>query len=98
MLTTVLGLEHVLRALAAHDMRGLIKPVAEKGSKKLLGAHIKGLERADSIQTATMALKMRVTYGGLGALIAPYLTTVEGLKLAAKTFEKDEAKPSCCAG
>jgi mercuric reductase len=30
--------------------------------------------------------------------IFPYLTTVEGLKLAAQTFDKDVTKLSCCAG
>ena len=96
--TSVLGLDHVPRALAARDTRGLIKLVAEKGSKKLLGAHIIAPEGADSIQTAAMALKMGMTYEDLGAMIFPYLTTVEGLKLAAQTFEKDVAKLSCCAG
>ena len=56
--TSVLGLEHVPRALAARDTRGLIKLVADKNSKKLLGAHIIAPEGADSIQTAAMALKM----------------------------------------
>jgi|GEM_PF-2845017 len=28
----------------------------------------------------------------------PYLTTVEGLKLAAQAFDKDVSKLSCCAG
>jgi mercuric reductase len=95
---SVLGLEHVPRALAARDTRGLIKLIADKGSKKLLGAHIIAPEGADSIQTAAMALKMGMTYVDLGAMIFPYLTTVEGLKLAAQTFDKDVAKLSCCAG
>ncbi len=72
--------------------------MAEKSSKKLLGANIVAPEGADSIQTAAMALKMGMTYEELGAMIFPYLTTVEGLKLAAQTFEKDVAKLSCCAG
>ena len=96
--TSVLGLEHVPRALAARDTRGLIKLIADKRSKKLLGAHIIAPEGADSIQTAAMALKMGMTYDDLGAMIFPYLTTVEGLKLAAQTFEKDVSKLSCCAG
>lgn len=96
--TSVLGLEHVPKALAARDTSGLIKLVAEKGSKKLLGAHIIAHEGADSIQTAAMALKAGMTYDELGAMIFPYLTMVEGLKLAAQTFEKDVAKLSCCAG
>ena len=96
--SSVLPLEHVPRALAARDTRGLIKLVAEKDSKKLLGGHILAPEGADSIQTVAMALKAGMTYDDLGAMIFPYLTTVEGLKLAAQTFEKDVAKLSCCAG
>ena len=96
--TSVLPLEHVPRALAARDTRGLIKLVAEKGTKRLLGAHILAPEGSDSIQTAALAIRMGVTYEDLGAMIFPYLTTVEGLKLAAQTFEKDVAKLSCCAG
>ncbi len=96
--TSVLALEQVPRALAARDTRGLIKLVAEAGSGKLLGAHILAPEGADSIQTAALAIKYGMTVQDLGATIFPYLTTVEGLKLAAQTFEKDVAKLSCCAG
>ena len=96
--TSVLPLEAVPRALAARDTRGLIKLVAEAGSKRLLGAQILAPEGADSIQTAAMALKAGLTYAELGDTITPYLTTVEGLKLAAQTFERDVAALSCCAG
>ena len=30
--------------------------------------------------------------------LSPYLTMVEGLKLAAQTFNKDVKQLSCCAG
>jgi mercuric reductase len=96
--TSVLPLEHVPRALAARDTRGLIKLVADGATKQLLGAHILAPEGADSIQTAAMAIRAAMTYEELGAMIFPYLTTVEGLKLAAQTFEQDVAKLSCCAG
>lgn len=96
--TSVLPLKHVPRALAARDTRGLIKLVADVPSKALLGAHILAPEGADAIQTAAMALHARMTYEQLGAMIFPYLTTVEGLKLAAQTFDQDVAKLSCCAG
>lgn len=96
--TSVLPLDAVPRALAARDTRGLIKLVADGPSKRLLGAHILAPEGADSIQTAAMALKAGMTYEDLGTMIFPYLTTVEGLKLAAQTFEKDVAALSCCAG
>ncbi len=96
--TSVLPLKHVPRALAARDTRGVIKLVADKVSMKILGAHILAPEGADSIQTAAMAIKAGMTYDELGAMIFPYLTTVEGLKIAAQTFDQDVAKLSCCAG
>ena len=96
--TSTIGLEHVPRALAARDTRGLIKLVADADSKALLGAHIVAPEGADSIQTAAIAIKAGMSVDDLGAMIFPYLTTVEGLKLAAQTFDKDVSKLSCCAG
>jgi len=94
----VLPLDQVPRALAARDTRGLIKLVADSKTDRLLGAHILAPEGADSIQTAALAIRHGMTVRELGATIFPYLTTVEGLKLAAQIFEKDIAKLSCCAG
>ncbi|MFU8865599.1 MAG: mercury(II) reductase [Rhodobacterales bacterium] len=96
--TSVLALENVPRALAARDTRGLIKLVADRVTDRLLGGVIMAPEGADSIQTLVMALKVGMTAQALGETIFPYLTTVEGLKLAAQTFDKDVAKLSCCAG
>ncbi len=96
--TSVLPLEYVPRALAARDTRGLIKLVADSGSDRLLGAHILAPEGSDSIQTAALAIKQGLTVSELAETIFPYLTTVEGLKLAAQTFEKDVSRLSCCAG
>lgn len=96
--TSVLSLEHVPRALAARDTRGLIKLVADVESNKLIGAHIIAPEGADSLQTAVMAIKCGLTVDELADTIFPYLTTVEGFKLAAQTFDKDVSKLSCCAG
>jgi mercury(II) reductase len=96
--TAVLPLDAVPRALAARDTRGLIKLVADQATDRLLGAHILAPEAGDSIQTAAIAIKAHMSAAELGATIFPYLTTVEGLKLAAQTFEKDVSKLSCCAG
>lgn len=95
---SVLPLNAVPRALAARDTRGLIKLVADKKERKLLGAHILAPEGSDSIQTATLAIRHGLTIDDLAEAIFPYLTTVEGLKLAALAFDKDVAKLSCCAG
>jgi mercuric reductase len=96
--TSVLSLDNVPRALAARDKRGLIKLVADGATSRLIGAHILAPEGADSIQTAALAIRQGLTFTELGEMIFPYLTTVEGLKLAAQTFEMDVSKLSCCAG
>jgi len=96
--TSVLSVDNVPRALAARDTRGLIKLVADAKSGKLLGAHILAPEGADSIQSAALAIKVGMTVEQLGETIFPYLTTVEGLKLAAQAFKKDVKMLSCCAG
>lgn len=95
--STVLSLDQVPRALAAADARGLIKLVADRDSARLLGAHILAPEGCDSIQTAVLAIRHGMTFHQLADTIFPYLTTVEGLKLAALSFEKDVRALSCCA-
>lgn len=96
--TSIAPLDQVPRALAARDTRGLIKLVADRETDLLLGGQILAPEGADSIQTLALALKHGMTATELGETIFPYLTTVEGLKLAAQGFGKDVAKLSCCAG
>ncbi|MCW5857159.1 MAG: FAD-dependent oxidoreductase, partial [Caldilineales bacterium] len=99
--TTTLPLAYVPRALAARDTRGLIKLVADGSSNLLLGAHVLAAEAGEMIQTAALAVRMGLRYGfsvdDLREMLFPYLTQVEGLKLAAQTFEKDVAQLSCCA-
>jgi mercuric reductase len=99
---SILPLEYVPRALAARDRRGLIKLVADRNSDRLLGAHVLAAEGGEIIQTATLAVKFGLEYGlsvtNLRDMLFPYLVQVEGLKLAAQTFEKDVAQLSCCAG
>lgn len=94
----VLPLDQVPRALAARDTRGLIKLVAERESGRLRGAQILAPEAGESIQTAVLAVKHGLTVNDLAETLFPYLTTVEGLKLASLGFSKDVAKLSCCAG
>ena len=96
--TSVVPLDQVPRSLAAHDTRGLIKLIADEATDRLLGAQILAPEGCDSIQTMVIALRFGMTAKELGDTIFPYLTTVEGLKLAAQGFGKDVAKLSCCAG
>ena len=96
--TAVLPLEHVPRALASRNTKGLIKLVAEQETGRLLGVHVLAAEAGEVIQEATLALRFGLTVQDLADTFHPYLTMVEGLKLAALTFKKDVSKLSCCAG
>ena len=95
--TAVLPLEHGPRALASRNTKGLIKLVAEQETGRLLGAHVLAAEAGEVIQEATLALRFGLTVQDLADTFHPYLTMVEGLKLAALTFKKDVSKLSCCA-
>ena len=93
-----LTLDNVPRALANFDTRGFIKLVAEAGSGRLVGVQAVAPEAGELIQTAALAIRNRMTVQELADQLFPYLTMVEGLKLAAQTFSKDMKQLSCCAG
>ena len=86
------------RALANFDTRGFIKLVVEEGSRRLIGAQAVAAEAGELIQSAALAIRARMTVQELADQLFPYLTMVEGLKLAAQTFTKDVRQLSCCAG
>lgn len=96
--TRLLTLDNVPRALANFDTRGFIKLVIEEGSHRLIGVQAVAPEAGELIQTAALAIRARMTAQELAEQLFPYLTMVEGLKLAAQTFSKDVKHLSCCAG
>jgi mercuric reductase len=96
--TRTLTLDNVPRALANFDTRGFIKLVIEEGSRRLIGVQAVAPEAGELIQTAALAIHNRMTVQELADQLFPYLTMVEGLKLAAQTFSKDVKQLSCCAG
>ncbi|RAP55685.1 mercury(II) reductase [Oleiagrimonas sp. MCCC 1A03011] len=93
-----LTLDNVPRALANFDTRGFIKLVVEEGSRRLIGVQVVAAEAGELIQAAALAIHHRMTVEALADRLFPYLTMVEGLKLAAQTFSKDVKQLSCCAG
>ncbi len=96
-LVSRLEMKHVPRALAAHDTRGLVKLVADAKTRRLLGAHLLAPEAGDVIQEAVLAIRFGIGIDELGSIMHPYLTSSEAIKLAARAFDKDIAKLSCCA-
>ncbi len=93
-----LTLDNVPRALANFDTRGFIKLVTDASSGRLIGVQAVAPEAGELIQTAVLAIRNRMTVQDLADQLFPYLTMVEGLKLAAQTFNKDVKQLSCCAG
>ena len=94
----LLTLDNVPRALVNFDTRGFIKLVAEASTGQLIGVQAVAPEAGELIQTAVLAIRHRMTVQELADQLFPYLTMVEGLKLAAQTFTKDVSQLSCCAG
>jgi mercuric reductase len=94
----VLDMENVPRALANFETDGFIKLVADKPTGKILGAQILAHEGGEIIQSAALAIHNIMTVDELASQLFPYLTMVEGLKLCAQTFSKDVKELSCCAG
>jgi len=96
--TSILPLSYVPRAIAARNTVGLIKLVADQATDRLLGAQVLAAEGGEVIQSAALALRFGATVADLQSSLFPYLTQVEGLKLAAQVFDKDVTQLSCCAG
>ncbi len=97
-LTRVLDMENVPRALANFETEGFIKIVAEEDSGTIVGVQILAHEAGEIIQSAALAIHNKMTVEELANQLFPYLTMVEGLKLCAQTFNKDVKELSCCAG
>lgn len=94
----ILNMENVPRALANFETDGFIKLVTDKATGRLIGAQILAHEAGEIIQSASLAIKNRMTVTELAEQLFPYLTMVEGLKLCAQAFNKDINELSCCAG
>ena len=97
-ISRVLDMKNVPRALANFETDGFIKLVADKPTGKILGAQILAHEGGELIQSASLAIHNNMTVDDLAGQLFPYLTMIEGLKLCAQTFSKDVSELSCCAG
>ena len=97
-ISRVLDMENVPRALTNFETDGFIKLVAERESERIIGAQILAHEGGELIQSAALAISNQMTVTDLANQLFPYLTMVEGLKLCAQTFNNDVSKLSCCAG
>lgn len=93
-----LDLDYVPRALVNFDTHGFIKLVIDAGSQRLIGVQAVAPAAGELIQAAALAIRARMTVREMADQLFPYLTMVEGLRLAAQAFSKNVKQLSCCAG
>jgi mercuric reductase len=96
-LTARLPFEHVPKAAAIRDTRGLLKLVVDARNYQVLGAHLIADEAADLIHIGVLAVQQRLTVGDLLRTTFVYPTLAEAFKIAALSFKKDVTRLSCCA-
>jgi mercuric reductase len=96
-LTAKLPFEHVPKAAAIRDTRGLLKLVVDARNYQVLGAHLVSDEAADLIHIGVLAVQQGLTVGDLLRTTFVYPTLAEAFKIAALSFKKDVTKLSCCA-
>jgi len=92
----VVQMEHVPKAQAIKDTRGLIKMVIDPRSTEIVGVHIVASLAAEMIHEAVLAIKNRMTIDELIDTVHVFPTLSEGIKLAAQAFRRDVTKMSCC--
>jgi dihydrolipoamide dehydrogenase len=71
------------RALTLGETEGVVKVLAEKDSKKIIGVHIIGPKASDLISEAALAMKMGATIYDVAETMHPHPTLSEALKEAA---------------
>ncbi len=96
-IVSVLPLELVPRARVNGNTSGFIKVVVQRNSSRVLGASIVSDVASEIIQSIVLAIKFEIKAQDLLDVFFPYLTMVEGIKLALQGLEKDVNMLSCCA-
>ncbi len=92
----ILPLELVPKAHVIGDTRGVVKLVADRETKQILGVHIVAPHAADLIHEGVLAVKNGLTIDDIIDTVHVFPTLSESIKLAAQSFYMDVGKMSCC--
>ncbi len=90
-------MEAVPRAQAVRNPKGLVKMVADRESRRVLGVSLVGMDAAEVIHEAAMAIRLGATIDDFVGMLHIYPTMAEALKIVALSFTKDISRLSCCA-
>ncbi len=95
-LCRTMTLDHVEKALAIKDTRGLIRMVLDPKTKIVIGVHIIGPMAADIITTATYAIKNKMTIYDIKDTVHVFPTLSEMIKKVAQSFDQSLDEMACC--
>ena len=93
----IIPMSLIPRAAAVRDTRGVIKMVADRKTKKVLGVSMHGMNAAEVIHEAAMGLRFGAIIDDFARMLHVYPTMSEALKITALSYTKDISKMSCCA-
>lgn len=83
-LAGTVGFDQVEKAELIGETRGVIKVVAERGSRRLLGLHIVGPAAADLVYDGALVLRRRGTVDEIASTIGIFPTLQEGVEGTAR--------------
>jgi len=90
-------MEQVPRAQAVRNPWGVIKMIAERASRQVLGVSMFGMHAAEVIHEAAMGIRLGAKIEDFAGMLHVYPTMSEALKIVALAFTKDISRLSCCA-
>ena len=95
-LCSTVEMDHVEKAGAIKDTRGLIRMVIDPETKRVIGVHIIGPMAADIITTAVYAIECKMTIYDIRDIVHVFPTMSEMIKKAAQSFEQNLDEMACC--
>lgn len=95
-LCSTIKLEHVEKALAIKDTRGLIRMILNHKTKQVVGVEIVSPMAADIITTAVYAIKNKMTIDDIRDTVHVFPTMSEMIKKVAQSFNQNLDEMACC--
>ena len=95
-LCRTISFEHVEKAAAIKDTRGLIRMVLDPKTMQVIGVHLVGPMAADIITTATYAIKNKMTIYDIRDTVHVFPTLSEVIKKVAQSFDRNLDDMACC--
>jgi mercuric reductase len=95
-LCSTIKLEHVEKALAIKDTRGLIRMILDHKTKQVVGVEIVSPMAADIITTAVYAIKNKMTIDDIRDTVHVFPTMSEMIKKVAQSFSQNLDDMACC--